>query len=348
MHFYRGKRALVTGGLGFIGSNLAIRLVELGADVTIIDSQITGCGANPFNIRKVAPYVRLLNCDIGDTESVMPALRKADVVFNLAAEISHIHSMLYPERDLKINALAQLRFVEACAEAAPCVRIVYAGIRQTYGVPKYLPVDEHHPIAPIDFNGVHKFGAMMYHLILSRGGRLDAVALRLTNVYGPRMALNVCCQGFLSTFLRRLLLGQSMEIFGDGHYERDPLYVEDAINAFLLAGCVPTLASRIYNVGGREALTIGDIARIASRAARVGPPLARPFPSELLPIDIGSYRSDCRLIQNELAWAANVDFVDGISDTLSFFRSNLPHYVNSEEREVTCSLSERRPAVLAG
>src|SRR5262249_39349472 len=151
---------------------------------------------------------------------------------------------------------------DTCRRAAAGVRIVYAGTRQIYGVPQYLPVDELHPIHPVDFNGVHKYAATMYHLMLSRAGYLDGVELRLTNVYGPRMALDVPSQGFFSAFLRRLTLGQGLEIYGDGQQLRDLAHVDDVVDAFLLAGARPRLESRTYNVGGPEALSIERIARI--------------------------------------------------------------------------------------
>src|SRR5687768_5239388 len=213
---YRNKKILVTGGLGFIGSNLAVRLAEQGARVVVVDSLMTGCGGNPFNLDPVQALVDVTQADIGDVDRVRDAIRGSDAIFNLAGEISHVHSMRFPVRDLEINTLAQLKFLQAVVEIAPGARIVYAGTRQVYGVPEYLPVDETHPVNPVDFNGVHKYAATMYHLMLQRMGVLDAVVLCLTNVYGPRMALNAPCQGFLSTYLRKLLTGQTLEVFGDG------------------------------------------------------------------------------------------------------------------------------------
>src|SRR5215831_14378998 len=201
---YEGKAVVITGGLGFIGSNLAIRLISAGARVSIIDSSEPGCGANLHNIQPVADQCKILDLDIADAHRAKDVIRQADIIFNLAGEVSHVHSMEFPERDLRINSLAHLRFLQVCAREAPAIRIVYAGTRQVYGIPKYLPVDEDHPVRPVDFNGVHKFAATMYHLIFARMRVLDAVVIRLSNVYGPRMALDVPCQGFLSTFIRRL------------------------------------------------------------------------------------------------------------------------------------------------
>src|SRR5262249_6105854 len=148
---------VVTGGLGFIGSSLAVRLARAGARVTVVDAEVPGCGANRYNLAPVAGDVRLIVEDIGNGSDFGRALRSADVIFNMAGEISHIHSMQRPCRDGEINALAQLRFLDECARQAPGVRVVYASTRQIFGVPEYLPVDEAHPVRPVDFNGIHKY-----------------------------------------------------------------------------------------------------------------------------------------------------------------------------------------------
>jgi UDP-glucose 4-epimerase len=327
---YTGKQVLVTGGLGFIGSNLALRAVTLGADVTIVDSSVEGCGANLHNISPIRDQARVLPFDIAQAREFSDAIANADVIFNLAGEISHLNSMKCPERDLAINTTAQLRFLNACAQAAPGVRIVYASTRQVYGAPLYLPVDEAHPINPVDFNGIHKHAAAMYHLMLSRAGFLDAVALRLTNVYGPRMALNTPAQGFLSAYLRRLALGEGLEIYGDGSQVRDLVYVDDAVEAFLLAGAAPRLFSRTYNVGGLETLPIAEIARICGEAAGGAELKFVPFPETLKRIDIGGYSTDTSLIQRELGWRPTVRFAAGIARTLQYYRTELPHYLPDE------------------
>jgi UDP-glucose 4-epimerase len=323
---YVGKKILITGGLGFIGSNLALRAVALGAEVTIVDSSVEGCGANPHNIAPIRERVRLLPFDIGQAREFAGAIAKADVIFNLAGEISHLSSMECPERDLAINTTAQLRFLTVCAREAPGVRVVYASTRQIYGAPRYLPVDESHPIDAVDFNGIHKHAAAMYHLMLSRAGFLDAAELRLTNVYGPRMALNLPHQGFLSAFLRRLALGEGLEIYGDGSPLRDMMYVDDAVEAFLLAGSVPRLPSRTYNVGGPEALPIAEIARICSEVAGGAALKFIPFPEALKKIDIGGYATDDALIERELGWKPAVQLADGIARALAYYRKELPHY----------------------
>ena len=342
---YKGKSVLVTGGLGFIGSNLAIQLVYEGARVKVVDPLILGCGGNCFNLDPAAGSIEIINCSIADSSRLRPALQGCDAVFNLAGEISHLHSMLFPERDLEINATAQLHFLQSCLAAAPGVRVVYAGTRQVYGVPEYLPVDERHPVNPVDFNGVHKYAATQYHLMLSRMGRLDAAVLRLTNVYGPRMALDVPCQGFLSTYLRKALTGQPLEVFGDGRQLRDPLYVDDAVEAFLAAGAVADLPSRAYNVGGAEALSLAAIASTLSEAAGLPAPTRREFPPEQKAIDIGSYHTDSSLIRRELGWQPEASFAAGVDRTIAYYRAHLPQYLDAARPNPPCKLAH--PAVTA-
>ncbi len=340
MSRYRDVPVLITGGLGFIGSNLAIRLVEEGARVTIVDSSVPGCGANLHNIAPVRDRVTILNEDIADAARFASAIHEAKAIFNLAGEISHIHSMDFPERDLQINTVAQLRFLMQCQASNPGVRVVYASTRQIYGSPDYLPVDEKHPIQPVDYNGVHKYAASMYHLMLSRSGAIDAVVLRLTNVYGPRMALDVPCQGFLSTFLRRVLMGRGLEVYGDGQQLRDPVFVDDAVEAFLIAGRVKQRPPQVYNIGGPEKLSLEEIARVASSTAAVGDPVRRPFPEHIKGIDIGSYYTDSRLARAELGWSPKVKFEDGIRRTLDFYRAERGHYLDPAQPEPSCKMPE--------
>lgn len=337
---YRNRRVLVTGGLGFIGSNLAIRLVQAGASVTIVDSMLPGCGANPFNVASVESKIRVIAADVGDAEGFLAQLAGIQIVFNLAGEISHSRSMEQPERDLQINTLSQLRFLLACREYCPAARIVYAGTRQVYGKPEYLPVDERHPIHPVDFNGVHKYAAMQYHLLLARRGDLDCTALRLSNVYGPRMALHLPQQGFLSVYLRQALEGQPIVVFGDGSQLRDPVHVDDVVDAFLLAGVAPRLDSRKFNIGGPQAVCLGEIAATVARLGGHSTVHQVPFPGDARRIDVGSYYSETTRARRELAWTPRVEFGDGIRSTLAFYRAYRDRYI--------CPPGQVAPSVAGG
>lgn len=333
---YRGVRVLITGGAGFIGRNLAIRLVGEGARVCVVDPCVPGCGGDANDLKCGAEEVEYLPLDIADPELFRKEIESAEVIFNLAGEISHIHSMDFPERDLQLNTLSQLRFLMACSQWNRKARIVYAGTRQVYGVPEYLPMDEAHPVNPVDFNGIHKYAAAQYHLMLTRKGDLDAVVLRLTNVYGPRMALNVPCQGFLNTFFRKLLLGESLDVFGEGTQLRDPLYVDDAVTAFLVAAELARPSVRTYNVGGPQALSLWDIACRASALAGVRSPRTVPFPEERKAIDIGSYDSNSDAFATDSGFRASMVFAEGARRTLDYFR--MIHF--EAERSPTCNLPE--------
>jgi nucleoside-diphosphate-sugar epimerase len=337
---FNKRKVLVTGGLGFIGSNLALRLARAGAHVVIVDSEVAGCGANRHNIAAAAADLRVIAADVGDASLFADEIRGCSVIFNLAGEISHIHSMRNPSRDAALNASSQLRFLEECVRQEPGLRVVYASTRQIYGVPRYLPVDERHPIQPVDFNGIHKYAATAYHLLWSDLGRIDARVLCLTNVYGPRLALWLSGQGFLANFLRRGLLEQPIEIFGDGRQLRDPIYVDDAVDAFLLAGLADNPRSRVWNVGGDQALSLAAIAAVISGAAGAPPPVCRPFPAEHKGIDIGSYCSDSTRIREELGWRPRIDFAEGVRRSLEYFQREFPYYLSDDDADFRRMLEE--------
>lgn len=324
--FYAGKRVLITGGLGFIGSNVAVRLALGGAQVTVIDSSVRGCGANRHNLEPFLDRINVINDDIGALLSHRDAIDGTAVVFNMAGEISHINSMRDPVRDLELNTVSQLRFLLALREICPGIRVVYASTRQVYGVPQFLPINESHPVNPIDFNGIHKHAAASYHRLLTASGEIEASILRLTNIYGPRMALNIPEQGVLGHFFRRALLGEDFEVFGDGKQLRDPVYVDDIVDAFLLAGSRKGLPATNMNVGGREALSLAEIARILA-AEGGGQVRFRPFPEGHKSIDIGSFSTDNSFIRETLGWEPKIPFAEGVHRTLTYFRENREHYL---------------------
>ncbi|WP_321472509.1 NAD-dependent epimerase/dehydratase family protein [uncultured Paludibaculum sp.] len=325
---YAGRRVAVTGGLGFLGSNLAHALAWAGAEVTVLDALVRGCGGKRENLEGAARHCRVVQTDIGDPEETAGAVEDCDIVFNLAGEISHGRSMTEPERDGEINTAAQLRFLGLLAHMRPGIRVVYAGTRQVYGVPLSLPVDEDHPIDPVDFNGIHKYAATMYHMLYSRLGQLDAAVLRLSNVYGPRMALDVPGQGFLGVFLRQALLGEDLGVYQPGDQLRDPIFVDDAVDAFLAAGAVPTLPARSFNLGGGQALRLDEIATTIAQAAgtesRVCP---LEFPQRAKAFDIGSYVADWSRARRLLDWRPRTDFATGVERTLAFYRDHWETYL---------------------
>jgi UDP-glucose 4-epimerase len=320
--FYAGRTVLVTGGLGFIGSNLALALHSLGARVTILDSLTEGCGGDLRNLGEAASDFRVLIADIACPDTAAVVLPGVDVIFNLASEIAHTPTIGPAFRDLALNVSSQLSFLGHCVTHAPGSRIVYTSTRQVYGAPQYLPVDEKHPLHPVDFNGVHKLAASQYHLLLWRMGQLDSVVLYLTNVYGPRIALHLPQQGFLARFLSRALRGEALDVFGDGQQLRDPLYISDAVEAILCAGCAAPGDHRCFNIGHPETHSVIKIAEMLSGLAGLPSLRLKEFPSQLKSIDVGSYATDVRLGREVLGWQARVSLKEGLSQSLHFYRAN--------------------------
>lgn len=327
--FYRGRRVLVTGGLGFIGSTLARRLVCLGADVLIVDAMIPAYGGNLFNLDGLTDRVRIDIADIRD-ESVMRLLvRERDVIFNLAGQVSHIDSMADPYTDLDINCRAQLSMLEACREHNPGTRVVYAGTRQVYGRPERLPVDEHHLVRPSDVNGVNKAAGEAYHLLYHHVFGVRACSLRLTNVYGPRQLVKHNRQGFIGWFIRTAIENGDIQIFGDGSQLRDFVFVDDAVEAFLLAGASGACDGDVFNVGGLEPISHRDLVDVLLQVAGSGRVRYVPWPEEKKRIDIGSFYADWSKFRRATGWQPAVDLREGLARTVAFYREHLPRYIEA-------------------
>ena len=250
LHDYRGRRVLITGGLGFIGSNLAHRLVDLGAEVLLVDSLIPDYGGNLQNIAGLESRVRVNIADVRQASTMNYLVQGQDVIFNLAGQVSHIDSMRDPHTDLEINCRSQLTILEACRHHNPGVKVVYASTRQIYGRPDSLPVTEQHLVRPTDINGINKAAGEYYHLVYNNVFGVRACALRLTNIYGPRQLLKHNRQGFIGWFVRRILEDQEVQVFGDGSQLRDFVYVDDTVEAFLAAGVCEAMNGEALNVGG--------------------------------------------------------------------------------------------------
>jgi len=331
--FYAGRRVLVTGGAGFIGSNLAGRLVELGAQVTVQDAFIPDCGGNPYNLETVRDRITLHRADLRELETTRAALGGVEVVFNLAGQVSHIDSMARPREDLASNCESQLALLEVCRRVNPRARIIYAGTRQQYGRPQYTPVDESHPLRPTDVNGVNKLAGEWYHRLYAQLHGLHTISLRLTNTFGPRQLIRHDRQGFLAVFVRRSLAGEPIRVFGDGLQLRDLNFVDDVVAAFLAAGAagperVP--GGEVFNLGSQEVLSLREIAELFVRAAGRGRIELVPFPDALKGIDIGSYHADFSKIRRVLGWEPRTRVEEGIRRTLAFYREHRAHYLAAE------------------
>jgi UDP-glucose 4-epimerase len=325
-HEFTGKNILITGGLGFIGSSLARRLVGLGANITLVDSLIPQYGGNLFNIHDIKDRVTLNITDVRDPHAMTNIIQNKDCLFNLAGQTSHLDSMTDPQTDLDINASAQLSILEACRKHNPNIKIVFASTRQLYGKPEYLPVDEKHPIKPVDVNGINKLAGEWYHLLYNNVYHIRACALRLTNTYGPGMRVKDSRQTFLGIWIRNLIEGKPVLVFGDGMQVRDFNYVDDVVEAFLTAAMNPAADGEVFNLGSTECINLKDLAAVIVDLNKKGSYKVVPFPPERKAIDIGDYYSDFTKINRVLGWAPRVPLREGLKRSLEYYTLNSEHY----------------------
>jgi len=324
--FYAGRRILVTGGLGFIGSNLCRELADLGARVTAVDSMLPDYGGNLANLAGYEDRVRVNFADVRG-HGMEYLVRDQEVLFNLAGQVSHIDSMRDPFTDLEINCRSQLWILEAVRKRNPQLKIVYAGTRQVYGKPKRLPVDETHLVNPTDVNGINKVSGELYHLVYHSVYGIRASSLRLTNTYGPRQLIRHSRQGFIGWFVRKALLGETIEIFGDGSQRRDFDYVDDVVDAFLRAGASDAADGEIFNLGGQEPIALLQLAQLLIELAGRGDYVTKPFPEERKLIDIGDFAADAGKIERVLGWKPRVSLRDGLRRTLDYYETRRDDYL---------------------
>ncbi|HEX4999343.1 MAG TPA: NAD-dependent epimerase/dehydratase family protein [Terriglobia bacterium] len=323
---FRGRNALITGGLGFIGSNLARRLVDSGANVTLVDSLIPEYGGNLFNIAGLEDRLRVNISDVRDAYSMRYLVQGQDYVFNLAGQTSHMDSMSDPYTDLEINCRAQLSILEACRKYNRDVKVIFASTRQLYGRPDYLPVDEKHPIRPADVNGVNKMSGEWFHILYNNVYGIRACALRLTNTIGPRMRVKDARQTFIGVWIRLLLEDSSFEVWG-GEQLRDFTFVDDAVDAFLLAAASEQSNGQIFNLGGNCVLSLKQTADLLVEAVGAGRYTVKPYPEDRKAIDIGDYYADYQHIQARLGWEPTTPLEDAVRITIEFYRKNLKRYI---------------------
>lgn len=325
--FFDGKSVLITGGLGFIGSNMAHRLLDLGAEVLIVDSLIPEYGGNVFNVDGIADRLRINIADVRDEHGLRYLVQEQDIIFNLAGQVSHTDSMIDPYTDLEINARSQLSLLEACRHGNPATKIVFASTRQIYGRPEYLPVDERHPLQPADVNGINKLAGEWYHMVYHQVYGLRTVSLRLTNTYGPRMRVRDARQTFIGWWIRQLLEEQPLHIFGDGLQVRDFNYVDDVVEALLMVAAHDVADGQIYNLGGDEPINLINLARLMIEVTGAGSFELVPFPDDRRRIDIGDFYGDYRKIRSKLGWRPVVGLREGLTRTITYFRAHLSHYL---------------------
>jgi UDP-glucose 4-epimerase len=322
---YAGRRVLITGGLGFIGSNLAIRLAGQGAEVTVLDSLIPEHGGNRFNVAPAASQVRIDASDLRDSDALPAIVREQEFVFHLAGQVSHGDSMRDPELDLAVNCVATLNLLEACLRFNPQARLIYTSTRQVYGVPRSLPVTEDHPAAPVDVNGINKLAAEYYHLLFDRTYGLRSAVLRLTNTYGPRQQIRNDRQGFLGIFIRHALHGETIRLFGTGTQVRDLTYVDDVVDALLAAGVTVGCYGQVLNLGMPRHYSLREVVDALNALCPVDFEVV-PFPADRRLIDIGDYYGDYSRFAALTGWQPRIELAEGLERTLAFYRRHPEHY----------------------
>jgi UDP-glucose 4-epimerase len=326
---YAGKKVLITGGLGFVGSNLARRLVDLGAQVTVVDSLIPDYGGNWFNLDGYTDRLRVNIADVRDPFSMRALVAGQEILFNLAGQVSHLDSMVDPFTDLEINVRSQLSILEACRHENPAIKVVYAGTRQQYGKPRYLPLDEQHIQAPTDINGVNKLAGEGYHLVYQTAYGLRTTSLRLTNTYGPRQLIKHNRQGFIGWFIRLAVEGRTIQLYGDGQQLRDLTFVEDVVDAFLRAGLDEKANGAVFNLGGDAPICLLDLARLIVDLAGRGRVELVPWPEARKKIDVGDVYSSYARIQQVLGWQPVTPLRAGLERTLAYYTQFFDQYVTA-------------------
>ncbi len=326
LSFYANRRVLITGGLGFIGSNLARRLAALGSQVLLVDSLVAEYGGNRFNIAGIEDQVQVNIADVRDSHAMNALVPGHDVLFNLAGQVSHLDSMADPFTDLEINARSQLFILEACRHHNPEIKIVYAGTRQSYGRPLYLPLDEEHRNRPTDVNGVNKLAGEWYHLVYGNAYGLRTCSLRLTNTYGPRQLMKHNRQGFIAWFVRLAVEGQQIQVYGDGQQRRDLTYVDDVVDAFLRAGASDAANGQVLNLGGQAPISLLDLAHLIVEIAGRGSVRLIPWPDNRRRIDVGDVYSSYELIRRTLGWQPVTPLREGLERMIGFYEQHRSWY----------------------
>jgi nucleoside-diphosphate-sugar epimerase len=322
-----GKKILITGGLGFIGSNLARRLVHFDNTVTVVDSLIPEYGGNLRNLHDLRDKIVVNLSDVRDPFSINELIKDQDYLFNLAGQTSHLDSMNDPFTDLDINAKSQLSILEACRKNNPNIRIVFASTRQIYGKPQYLPVDEKHPLNPVDVNGVNKIAGEQYHLLYNQAHGIRSSVLRLTNTYGPRMRIKDARQTFLGIWIRNLLEGKPIQVYGDGQQRRDYNYVDDLLDALVIASTEDNAIGKVFNLGAPDPMSLKETAEIMCSEIGVASWNLVPFPEDRKAIDVGDFTCDYSSFSSAFGWKPKIKFVDGIKRSFEYFKNEIEYYI---------------------
>ena len=323
--YFKNKKILITGGLGFIGSTLAHQLVKMDSDICIVDSLIPDYGGNRYNINGIDDKVKINIADVRDKHSMDYLVKGKDIIFNLAGTLSHIDSMKDPFTDLEINCRSQLSILESCRKNNRDVKIIFAGTRGQYGKVDRLPVDENHLMHPTDVNGINNIAGESYHILYNNIYGIRAVSLRLTNTYGPRHQMKHPKQGIINWFIRQLIDGQTIKLYGNGKQIRDINYVDDVVEALLLVACNEKTNGEVFNLGGTPKNLI-DLVKIMIDIYNKGNYELVPFKEDLKKIEIGDYVANYDKIKKTIGWKPKVPLEEGLRLTFDYYEKNKRYY----------------------
>ena len=324
-NYFKNKKILITGGLGFIGSTLAHRLAKIEADIYLIDSLIPEYGGNNFNINGIEDKVKVNIADVRDKHSMDYLVKDKDIIFNLAGTLSHIDSMNDPFTDLEINCTSQLSILESCRKNNRDVKIIFAGTRGQYGKADHLPVDERHLMHPTDVNGINNIAGESYHILYNNIYGIRAVSLRLTNTYGPRHQMKHHKQGIINWFIRQLIEGQTVKLYGDGKQIRDINYVDDVVEALLLVACNEKANGEVFNLGGIPKNLI-DLVETMIDVYGKGNYELIPFKDDLKKIEIGDYIANYEKVKNTVGWQPKISLEEGLRSSFDYYEKYRNHY----------------------
>ena len=320
-------KILITGGLGFIGSSIAQKIVPEGAEVTLYDACLDPYGWNYANIKEIKDDVQVVKADVRDPEQMKKHIKGKDIIFHMAAQVGREISMNDPELDIDINCNGTLNLIKSCATLTNGVKVVYAGSRGQIGEPSYLPVDEDHPQEPTDLYGINKLAAEKYIFLWGKVYGFATTSLRLNNVYGPRCQMQNGYYGILNWFIKRAMVGEDIPVYGDGSQTRDYVYIDDVVDAFVRAAISPKTSGESYMVGsGKETIFLDMVKSIIKEVGK-GRYVHVPFPPQRESIDIKRFVVTCKKISNTIGWRPQIDLTQGISKTVSFYRERLKEYL---------------------
>ena len=324
--FYKNKKVLVTGGLGFLGSNLANHLAKLGASVTVLDCLLGQHGGNLFNIQSAGKKIRFVRGDIRDLNLVEKLVVAQDILFNIAAQTSHTASIQDPFLDADINVRGQINILESCKKINPKISIVYCSSRAVYGASPENPISESSLPNPLDIYAANKLVGEQYHKIYQRVYGIKTIILRVANGYGPCAQMKGPSFGILNWFTRLAMDDQEIKIFGDGKQVRDYVYVDDIVLAFLSAGMSTKLNGEVLNVASGRGIPLINIVKKIVQAAGKGRIIYVPWPEQNKKIDVGDFVADIRNAKKFLNWKPQISLEDGIGSMVAFYKKNKKFY----------------------